>query len=95
MENVLEPLYMSPEMEEAYIRGVRDGKKEHMCTVPAVVVKEVIRVRKNKWGVVSNGQLLNPSFKSEADAAVFLAGLIPANPANREHVKIDAMVVKL
>lgn len=97
MSKILESLYASHEVEDAYRRGRRDGRNEHKCpkTETTVVVKETVRVRKNKWGVVSNGQLLSPSFKSEADAAVFLAGLVPANPAMRESMKIDALVIKL
>lgn len=104
-KEILEDLYMTPEMEAIYQRGRRDEQKQHKCPKPEVVIKikekKVARKphprsREKKWGVVNKGQLLNPTFDSQKEATDFIIhGLVPANPAVRARVTIDAIVIKL
>lgn len=102
MSKSLEELYASPEMEEAFEMGKRAALREHKCPKVEVRTKIVERARKphlrsrtKRWGVVNNGKLLNPTFDTEAEAAVWMMGLVPANPAMRGKVKLDAIAVDL
>lgn len=98
----LEALYASTEVSEAYERGKRDALREHRCPKVEVKTKIIERARKPhprsrelKYGIVSNGQLLNPTYATRHEAEQGLLGLVPANRVARDRVKIDAMVIKL
>lgn len=88
--NVIEQLYASPEIVAAFEQGKCAALREHKCPRATIVrpVRIVQRARKShprsrtlRWGIVSNKKLLNPTFKTEAEAAVFLSeNLRPVNP---------------
>jgi hypothetical protein len=103
MSELLEELYAPPEIVAAYEAGKEYERRSHKCPVTVRYIKpKVVAVerrynssRRKKYGVISNGQLLNPTFDTEVEAGVFLADLIPARESARAKVKIDAQVVKL
>lgn len=103
MTKLLEQLYASPEVEEAYKKGRSDERRDHKCPpVLAKFTRIVYRARKPharsrrlKYGIVSNRQLLSTTYATRHEAEQGLLGLLPANPAALGKTKIDAMVVKL
>lgn len=104
-QNLLEGLYASPEVADAFEKGIKVGRREHKheCKTKVVTkIEKVFATRKEhprsnwlKYGVVSHGKLLNPTFQTETEAKSFMFGLVPANPQIRKRVKIDAYVVQL
>lgn len=91
-KDILEQLYASPELEGAYQQGILHERRTHKCQKKEVVIKPHPRLR---WGIVNNGLLLNMTYANRRDAEQGLLGLVPANPAMREKVKIDAQVIRL
>lgn len=103
MESILEPLYASPEISDAFEQGRRYERATHTCERKQKVIEKKVfagyrehpRSRRLKYGIVSKGVLLNPTFNTEVEAGYALRGLMPANKKNLLNVVIDAQVVKL
>lgn len=103
LEGMIEELYASPEVEQAFEQGKRVTLQEHRCPKVEIRTKIIERVRKPhhrsrsfRWGIVSNRKLLNPTFKSEAKAAVFISeGLRPVNPKYKGVIIQETFVVDL
>ncbi len=104
-KSLIEPLYMTPEFQAGYEAGLEKARSEK-TPKPKIIEKVIIRPRKEhihqsgksqrlRWGVVSKCKLLNPTFNTEQEAAIFMANLTPANRKNLDHVSIDALVVDL
>lgn len=103
MSKLIEKLYASPDIEAAFEQGKRVALQEHKCPKVEIRTKIVERAREPhhrsrrlRWGVVSNGKLLNPTFNTEAEAAVFISeGLAPMTPKYRRLINEKTFVVDL